>query len=436
MSSTVIDAEAPPIRTGRATAWKLGGMMFAFYFALGAWSVSFPTYQMTAPPGGLGLTSREVSGVASAFAAASLVAPLLIGVLADRYFRAERVLACACLLSAAMLFAVARFCDAEQRHAAQLLAESPMEAVEAARRVRFRTLVALMVGLQLFVQLGLTLTSVVALRNLADRVQFSRVRLWGTLGWVAAGNAVGLLLVGVSTQPLDLGAAAFLALGAAAVLLPRTPPLASGAGTRPAERFGLAAIGMLKKPAFAVFLAVTFASVALNQFYNLYAHRYLTELGVTRPESKLTLGQVCEVGCLFLIPLLSPHRRLKALMLVGLAGWVVRAAALMSGDADLVLALGVPMHGWSFAFFQVVGAVYLDREAPPHLRASAQGLLTFFTSGLGNLSGNTLAGLTVESATSASGAVDWPAVWLVPLVGCSLAFAAFALGFREPRANA
>ncbi len=429
---TVAELDAPPIRTGRATAWKLGGMMFAFYFALGAWSVSFPTYQMTAPPQGLGLTARQVSGVASAFAVASLVAPLLIGVLADRYFRAERVLACACLMAAVMLFAVARFCDSEQARAAQQLTWRT-EAAELARGVRFLTLAALMLGLQLFVQLGLTLTSVVALRNLADRVQFSRVRLWGTLGWVAAGNAVGLLLVGVSTQPLDLGAAAFLALGAAAVMLPRTPPLASGAGARPAERFGLAALGMLKKPAFAVFLAVTFASVALNQFYNLYAHRYLTELQVSCPESKLTLGQVCEVGCLFLVPLLQPHRRLKTLMLVGLAGWVVRAAALMSGDEDLVLALGVPMHGWSFAFFQVVGAVYLDREAPPHLRASAQGLLTFFTSGLGNLAGNYLAGRTVESATSAGGAVDWHAVWLVPLVGCSAALAAFALGFREPR---
>ena len=405
---------------------RLAAMMFLLYFALGAWSLSFPSYQLARPGVGLAFTSGQVAWVASAFALAGMAATPLVGLLADRLFRADRLLAVTSLVAAGFLAAAAAWCD----HRAAVTATAADPAGAAAGT--FGPLFALMLGVHFHLQLALTLGTVVALRNLPDPGGFSRSRMWGTVGWVVAGNAVALVLVGVSTQPVYLGAAAFAALGVYALTLPATPPAGRGtAGRTLGEAFGLPAVALFGNRSFAVYVAVTVVVVAMNQFYGVYAHRFLTDRGLTPAERYLTLGQAAEVGILFVVPWLHPTRRLKALLLVGLGGWVVRALALRYGSDAVILTLGVPMHGWAFAFFQVVGAVYLDREAPAHLRASVQAVLAFVTGGLGNFAGNLFAGAVVAAHT-ADAVVDWPAVWVTPLVGCSAAFALFALLFRPP----
>src|SRR5581483_8596354 len=152
---------------------------------------------------------------------------------------------------------------------------------------------------------------------------------------------LGLALTAVSTQPLYLAAGASAALGLYAFTLPHTPP--KGTGRSPAEVLGLPALRLFRDRSFGVFVGVGFVCTAMNQFYVVYAHRYLTDLGVPRPEQVMTLGQVCEVGCMFAIPLLGPNRRMKALMTLGLAGWVARGLALTWGAVPAVVAVGVPM---------------------------------------------------------------------------------------------
>lgn len=419
---------------------RLGGMMFLLFFGFGAWGVTFPTYQMTAPPAGLGFLTPEVGWISSTFALGGLAAPLLVGLLADRLFRAERVLACCAFSAAVLLAAAAAWCEARAPATAEVFAAAGGRLgnpdVRQAAADTFAVLFPVMLAAGFCLQLGLTLTTVIALRNLPDPAGFGRTRLWGTVGWIAAGNAVGVALVGVSTQPLYLGAAAFTLLGVYALILPATPPAGrhdptGAAWRRGARAFGLPALRLFRKRSFAIYVGATFVAVGLNQFYAVYAHRFLTDRGIVPAEQALTLGQVCEVGCLFLIPLLHPRRHLKLLLLVGLGGWVVRAACLGFGGDLLVRFVGVPLHGWSFAFFQVVGTVYLDREAPPHLRASAQGVLAFVSGGVANLAGNLVAGVVID-ANRTGLATDWPAVWTVPLVGCAAAFVAFALFFKAP----
>jgi nucleoside transporter len=436
-----MDRSAPPF-----VRVRLSAMMFLFFFSVGSWAVTLSTYLMSAPTrGGLNFTTNEVGWVYSTFAFGGMLAPLVVGLLADRLFAAQRVLGVTGLVCAALLFAAGRWCDfnfpraadAYRRAAAaeSVLDLPALERVNDSPEVRrvaaetFRPLFGLMLAYCIGLQIGTTLTTVIALRNLPDPGGFSRTRLYGTVGWIVAGYTIGQLLSAVSSQPLYLAAGSSGLSGLFAFLLPHTPP--KGVGRTPAEILGLPALSLFRDRSFGVFVGVTCVCAAMNQFYGIYAHRYLTDLGVPKPEQALTLGQLCEVACMFAIPALGPRHRIKGLMLLGLVGWVVRGAVMTWGAVPAVVAAGVPMHGWSYAFYYMVAATYLDREAPAHLRASVQGIITFVSGGVGVWAGNTFAGLVVDHHRTGT-VIDWRPVWLVPWVGSTAALVVFVLFFRPP----
>jgi hypothetical protein len=149
------------------------------------------------------------------------------------------------------------------------------------------------------------------------------------------------------------------------------------------------------------------------------------------PEVIMTLAQWCEISCMAATPWLLRRFRLKQIMLLGLGGLVLRNALLFSANVPGIVAVGLPMHGWGYAFYSMMGAYFVDREAPQHLRAGAQSLVTFLGSGPAVMMGNVLASNTVE-AYRAEGVTNWPAVWLVPLVGYVIALVVFVVLFREP----
>jgi hypothetical protein len=399
----------------------------------------------------------------------------VVGVLTDHLYRADRVFAVALLGCAGLLFLAARWCESEfpkmdeayraaaagQRVAGRPVLDHPTDsdavggltgpapveptrkavrdtlagvnddpAVRATAAATFVPLFGLMLAYCTCLQLALTLTTVITLRSLPDPGrQFTRVRLWGTVGWVAAGNAVGVWLAPVSPGPLYLAAGATAAVALYGLTLPRTAPL--GKGRTVGEMVGLPALRLFRDRSFVVFTGAAFCSAALNQFYVVYGHRYLTDLKVPRPVQFMTVAQVVEVGCMFAIPLLNPRRNLKLLMAVGLGGYALRGAVLYAEWLPGVKAVGVPMHGWGYAFFFMMAALYLDREAPPHLRASAQGIVTFVAGGLGPWAGNLTAAAVVDRYRDGT-VIDWPGVWLVAFAGNAVLFVAFVLLFRPP----
>lgn len=461
---------APHVRT------RLSAMMFLFYFALGAWSVTLSTYLMSSPVrGGLNFTTQQVGWIYSTFAFGGMAAPIFVGLLADKLFRAERVLGVSGLLCAGLLAAAGHWCESrfpvmdqayraaaateivaglpalEQRaRLDSLAAANGPAAVEplrhevrlaldrvndapAVRRVAtdtFRTLFGLMLAYCFFLQLGLTLTSVMCLRNLADPGrEFSRVRMYGTVAWVLVGNLLAVLVDPVSAGVLYLAAAGSAAYGMYAFTLPATHPKVTGRTL--ADVFGVPALALFRDRSFAVFIGVWFVASVMNQFYGVYAHRFLTDLGIPHPERVLTVGQVVEVAIMFVIPYFDPKRRIKALVALGLFGAVLRQAAMATGSDAMAVGLGVPLHGWAFAFFNVVAATYLDRVAPIHLRASVQGIITFTSGGVGMWCGQMLAGVVVD-AHRVGTSIDWPAVWVVPSVGAAVALIVFLVMFRNP----
>jgi nucleoside transporter len=404
-----------------ASGWsvpaRLAVMMFLQYFALGAWIVPLTRYLQTPPAtGGLGFSPSQASFVYMTFAFGALVAPLLIGHLADRWFAVDREFAATQASMAHLMGAAAWWCDR-------------YDGTDADPSTVVGPLFLILLGYAIGCQITLTLSNVISFRNLDDRGGvFWYVRLTGTFGWIVSGLVVGLMLKPISPQPLFVAAAASAATAIFSLFLPRTPP--KGYGRPIAEVVGLPAVKLLRNRSFVAFALVLFGANLMNQFYTLFTGPYLHSLGVRTPELVMTLAQWCEVTCMAATPWLLKRLGLKRLMVLGLAGYLLRNGLLFSGNMPWVVAIGLPMHGWSYAFYGMVGAHYVDREAPPHLRAGAQALVTFLANGPAVLAGNLLAGRVVELHQS-GGRTDWSAIWLVPLVGYILAFAVFAALFRE-----
>lgn len=402
-------------------------MMFLQYFGLSAMIVPLTRYLQTPPAqGGLGFAPTHVGYIYMTFAVGAIVSPLLVGLLADRWFAAEKVVSVTHTVMAALMGAAGWWCDTYDGTGA-----NPADAVA--------PLFGLMLGYAIGTQITLTLSTVISFRNLAgDGGVFWYVRLVGTFGWIVAGFVVGWGLNPISPQPLYVAAATSAVLAAFARALPHTPP--KGYGRPVGEVLGLPAIKMFRDRSFVVFAAVLFLCNLMNQFYSLFVPPYLKDLGVQvdlgawgrlAPEVIMTLAQWCEICCMAATPFLLRRFGLKRLMIMGLIGLLLRNALLYSANVPGIVAVGLPMHGWGYAFYSMLGAYFVDREAPRHLRAGAQSLVTFLGSGPAVLLGNVLASNIVQR-NRVDSVTDWNDVWLVPLIGYIVALAAFAVLFKEP----
>lgn len=394
------------------------GMMFLQYFILGAWIVTLGKYLQTPfESGGLDFAPTSVAGIYSTFAIGGLVAPLFTGLLADRFMAAERLLSILHILMAGLMAGCAWWCNAYRGPNADPAAA-------------YWPLFGLMLAYSIACMATLTLTNVIGFRNLVDpKAKFGQIRLFGTFGWIIAGFLIALFFDAVSSGPLYLAAIASLVQVGYAWTLPHTPP--KGHGRPMSEVVGLPAIKLLRDPAFVVFAVVVFICNALNQFYAVFSNQYVTSLNIRYPEAVLTIGQWVEMGCMAIVPFLLHRFGFKLVMTFGLIGWVLRNGLLWWGNVPLVIAVAIPMHGLSFAFFGMIGSIFVDREAPPHLRAGAQALVMILTNGPAVLLGNTVAGKMVAEHT-VDGVTNWPDVWFMSAVGYAVALVIFVTFFRAP----
>jgi len=401
---------------------KLSCMMFLEFFIWGAWFVTLGTFLgRTLNAGGL-----DIANVFSTQSWGAIIAPFIVGIIADRYFNAERIFGLLHLVGAALML---------QLYRSESIAEF------------FPYVLAYMI---LFMP-TLALANSISFRQMTNpEKEFSLIRLWGTIGWIVAGLSISYLFKWDSDQAINDGLLRntfILASGASALLglfsftLPKTPPQknAEKGQVSLSKLLGLDAIKLLKDRNFLVFFVCSILICIPLAFYYQYANPFLTDTGLENATGKMSIGQMSEALCLLLLPVFFTRFGFKNTILVGMFAWALRYILFAYGNAGeltFMLILGIVLHGICFDFFFVSGQIYTDAKAGEANKSAAQGLIAFATYGVGQLFGFWAAGWIsdyYEPLKAASVAEFWKNVWLVPAGFSLLVMVIFAILFKPEK---
>jgi nucleoside transporter len=379
-------------------------MMFLNYVIWGSWYVTIGTY-LTA---NLKFSGTETGAVFGTTALASMISPFFIGLIADRFFATEKVLAALHLLGAIILYGVTQF------HS-------------------FGAVYTMMLAYCLLFFPTIGLTNSLTLRQLTDAGgEFPFIRMFATIGWIVIGQIIGNMGVEATATPFLLASGASVLMAVYCLTLPHTPPTSSGKKITAGNLIGLDALVMLKKRPYLVFVIASILACIPLTFYFSFTNAYLNEVGVVNAAGKMTLGQVSEVGVMLLMPFIFRRITVRGVLMLGLICWSVRYGLLASGNAHggmWMFYVAILLHGFCFDFFFMTGQLYTDQEAPPDLRGTAQGFLTFVTYGLGMFIGSNLSGVAVDFFTTPAGR-NWNAFWLSSAAGAFAILLMVAALFR------
>ena len=394
---------------------RLSIMMFLQFFIWGSWFVTLGAFLGT----NLAATGAETAMAFSTQSWGAIIAPLLVGLVADRYFNAERVLGLLHLTGAGLMFLLYGAVD-------------------------FEGFYPLLLGYMICYMPTLALVNSVAFRQLSDTAaEFGKIRLWGTIGWIIAGLMISYAFSWDSQQGVAEGllkntfmmaGIASLVLGVFSFTLPSTPPVpVTTDSASAAQALGLDALSLLKDRNLALFFVMSVLICIPLAFYYQYASPFLIESGVANPTGKMTLGQVSEVLFMLMLPVFLTRYGIKFTLLIGMFAWALRYLLFAYGNADELVwmfIVGIALHGICYDFFFVAGQIYTDSKAGEQFKSSAQGLLTLATYGLGMLIGFWAAGKIADQYVSDS--IDrWETIWLYPSVFALLVALIFLLAFRD-----
>jgi nucleoside transporter len=394
--------------------------MFLQFALWGSWFVTMGTYLLK-----IGFDGLQVGGAYSTMNWGAILAPIIAGGLADRFFQAQKVMGLLHLVGAALLWWISGI-----THPGAF----------------FWALLAY--AICYMPTLGLA--NAISFHQMSDPArQFGAIRACGTFGWIVVGFVVGVLaknLLGHSIEdtslPLQIGAGISLVLGLYAFTLPATPPAAAGQKPTLSQALGLETLTLMKDRSFAVFVLGSLLLCIPLSFYYSFANAFLNESGMQNAAFKMTLGQMSEVLFLVLIPFFFVRLGVKKMLLIGMAAWVLRYALFAWGNNGALVGLlygGIILHGVCFDFFFVTGQIHVDRSVAKAQRAAAQGFIHVVTYGVGQLIGSWAAGAVVAHYTQAAstGATHlWTAIWTVPAVMAGVVMLLFLLFFRDPAAVA
>lgn len=394
---------------------RLSIMMFLQFFIWGGWFVTLGTFLSQ----NLDATGSQIGMAFSTQSWGAIIAPFIVGLIADRYFNAERILGVLHLVGAALMYGLYLAGD-------------------------FATFYPLVLLYMILYMPTLALVNSVSFRQMADPSrEFAKIRVWGTIGWIVAGLAISFAFSWDSPQAIGAGllrntflmcAFASLILGIYSFTLPGTPPKASTGGSSTLKSaVGLDALKLLKDRNYAIFFVASILICIPLAFYYQNANPFLVEIGVANPTGKMTLGQVSEVLFMLLLPVFIHRFGIKKTLLIGMLAWALRYVLFAygnSGDLVFMLLTGIALHGICYDFFFVSGQIYTDAKAGERFKSSAQGMITLATYGVGMLIGFWVAGHITEYFARNDTHV-WQSIWLFPALFALGVFVLFLLTFKD-----
>ncbi len=435
----------------KAVGTRLSVMMFLQFFIWGAWYVTVGNYMKAHGMFDQVFWAYTVGPIAA------IISPFFLGLVADRFFATERVLGVMHLLGGASMFCV------------PLAAEAGPNAF----------IVVLLFHMLCYMP-TLGLTNTLTFHNIENQEkQFPIIRVFGTIGWIAANWVVSKALHADSAAvQFYVTAAACVGLGLFSFTLPHTPPPAKGKKASLREIVGLDALRLLKQPAFAVFIVCSFLICIPLAAYYAYAPVYAGKIGFEDVAFNMSFGQVSEILFMLVMPLLFARLGVKYMLLVGMLAWVTRYglfAGADDGNVAWMVLIGILLHGICYDFFFVTGFIYTDKKCTPEIRGQAQGFLVLVTQGLGLGLGAQIIGRVVgsnkppeaqelearaielskqafaaedpaaaealhaqsgELAGQVSQLMDWQTIWTIPCVAAAAVMLLFLLLFWDKNKKA
>ena len=394
---------------------KLSVMMFLEFFIWGAWFVTLGTFLGN----NLKASGSETAAVFSTQSWGAIIAPFIIGLIADRYFNAEKILGILHLAGAFLMYQMYQSTDVGMFYIYVL-------------------------SYMVLYMPTLALVNSVSFNQMKDaEKEFANIRVWGTIGWILAGLSISFFFHWDSVEAVSngllkntflLAGTAALVLGILSFTLPKTPPKVSEGKIKIGDIIGLDALRLLKDKNFLIFFISSILICIPLAFYYQNAHPFLTAAGVENPTGKMAIGQISEALFLLLIPVFFARFGFKKTILVGMLAWAVRYVLFAygnGGDLSFMLITGIALHGICYDFFFVSGQIYTNSKAGEKYKSAAQGLITLATYGIGMLIGFAVAGWITDNYKTVEGTINWFMVWIIPAGISLVVFVIFALLFQD-----
>lgn len=397
--------------------FQLSTMMFLEFFIWGGWFVTLGTFLGN----NLGASGTQTAMAFSTQSWGAIIAPFIIGLIADKFFNAERILGFLHLAGAALLYMMYTSED-------------------------FGTFYPYVLGYMIIYMPTLALVNSISFYQMSDpEKQFSGIRVFGTLGWIIAGLVISLVFAwdapearadGMLRNTFLMVAIASAVLGVFSFTLPKTPPSSKGEKVTLSDILGLEALALLKGRNFLMFFISSVLICIPLAFYYQNANPFLSEVGMEDPTAMMTIGQISEVLFLLLLPFFFKKFGFKITLLAGMLAWAVRYLLFAYGNAGemvYMLIIGIALHGICYDFFFVAGQIYTDSKAGPKIKSAAQGLITLATYGVGMLIGFWVAGQISDLYLNADGTHDWEQIWIVPAGFALIVMVLFAVFFKNEK---
>ncbi|QNA46435.1 nucleoside permease [Lacibacter sediminis] len=384
---------------------RLTILSFLQFFIWGIWLISLGGYMFANfnNPIDPNLGSK-VGNTYGTMGWASLFMPALIGIIADKYIRAEIMLGISHIIAGAGLYYASTVTNAGDMYWAIFFVSCfYMPTIGLSNSVSY---------------------SLLSKQNLDVQKTFAPIRVWGTVGFIVAEWAVDLLGWTQNNNQFYFAAVAGIITGLYCFTLPRIETSKSTEKKSFATRLGLDAFQLFKSPMMTKFFLFAMFLGAALQITNMFGNPFLGDFGKTTEYAEsfavkhsnilISLSQISETLFILAIPFFLKRFGIKQVMLISMIAWVLRFALFGLGNPGTglsLLILSMIVYGMAFDFFNISGSLFVDREAKPGIRASAQGLFMLMTNGLGAILGGIFAGQVVDYFTDAAGVKDWPSIW-------------------------